>query len=181
METNILTTILPSYSKLSAHERRIKINVHPIKFCDASTHQHTHLPWYHSVETHIYRNIMEYNTNKTAYKRQIELYSVIPNFISRTICRHFRPGQENTFYGHNLKVLHTRLSQKKGVKEKRNWGSCTFTTKWHIEKTLFMTYSLLGSFTKPISVYLPCSFEKILPTSSSLYCLSLQNAAIHWF
>ena len=61
---------------------------------------------------------MKYNTNKTAYKRQIELYSVIPNFISRTICRHFRPGQENTFYGHNLKVLHTRLSQKKGVKEK---------------------------------------------------------------
>ena len=124
---------------------------------------------------------MKYNTNKTAYKRQIELFSVIPNFISRTICRHFRPGQENTFYGHDLKVLHTRLSQKKGGKEKgiedRAHSQLNDTLRRHY---LWPTLCLV--LLQCLQVFIHrCSFEMILPTSSSSYCLSLQNVAIHWF
>ena len=85
-----------------------------------------------SRRKHIYRNITKYNANKITYKCQIELYSVIPNFISRTI-RHVL--QENTFYGHNLKVLH-KIITKEGWKG-RNSQSCTFTTKWHREGTIY--------------------------------------------
>ena len=118
------------------------------------THIHIHIfPHKMSRPKHIYRNITKYNANKTAYKCQIELYSVIPNFISRTI-RHVL--QENTFYGHNLKVLH-KIITKEGCKRKE-LRIVHIHNSNDTEKVLFMTYSC-SLYCMSTSVFPVCSLK----------------------
>ena len=100
---------------------------------------------------------MKYNTNKTAYKRQIELYSVIPNFISRTIHRHVL--EENTFYGHNLKVLH-KIITKEGCKREEIEDRAHSQINDTPETVLFMTYSLFILLYDPqVFAYYVCSWK----------------------
>ena len=107
-----------------------------------------------SSRKHTYRNITKYSTNKTAYKCQIELYSVIPNFISRTI-RHVL--LENAFYGRNLKVLH-KIITKEGCKREGIEDRAHSQINDTPETVLFMTYSLFSLlYDTQMFVYNVCS------------------------